>query len=106
MTDVEKKRALTELEKAEIEEELQRILEENPEAFEEVFGPKQPFDSNTRPWEIFECKTDDWGVVFRAAVLAAALRPWGPSLRRKTRWHSLLSTRQKMTNRAQEEAMS
>jgi hypothetical protein len=37
---IDAKKALTELEIAELEEELQRILKEDPEAFEEVFGPK------------------------------------------------------------------
>jgi len=52
MTDAEK-----------FERELQKILEEYPEAFEAFFGPKQPFDSNTRPYDIFECKGGGWGVV-------------------------------------------
>src|SRR5215831_8234514 len=63
MTDAEKKKpALSEIEIAEIEEELQRILEENPKAFDEVFGPKQPFDSNLQPYDILE-QGGGWGVV-------------------------------------------
>src|SRR5215471_4251122 len=60
---IDAKKALTELEIAELEEELQRIFKEDPEAFEEVFGPKQWFDSNTRPWDIFETKSGGWSVV-------------------------------------------
>jgi len=33
---------------------LQKLLEQFPEAVDEVFGLKQPFDSNTRPFDIFE----------------------------------------------------
>jgi hypothetical protein len=63
MTDGEKKQPLSEIEKAELEEELQMALEKFPEEFEEVFGLKQPFDSNTRPYDIVEYKGGQWGVV-------------------------------------------
>jgi hypothetical protein len=51
------------IDEIEEEEELQRILEQFPEAVKEVFGLKQPFDSKTRPYDIFEYKAGAWGVV-------------------------------------------
>jgi hypothetical protein len=78
---------------------LQKALEEDPEAFEEIFSPKQPFDSNIRPFDIFECKGGGWSVVLSVCGGPDGnIRTVGPSARRKRRWHSSPSTRREIAD--------
>src|SRR5262249_7014824 len=55
MTDAEKKQSSgRSRRRRRLWRRLQKLLEQFPEAVDEVFGLKQPFDSNTRPFDIFE----------------------------------------------------
>src|SRR5262249_46386587 len=54
MTDAEKKQSSGRSRRRRLWRRLQKLLEQFPEAVDEVFGLKQPFDSNTRPFDIFE----------------------------------------------------